>query len=171
MPKISRRFQFTTKNIKALPAHDRDSPSTDMEYTDSEVIGLRLFVSKTGRKSFHLRYWFNGRKRVIKIADFDCLPLPEVRSIARNYRGMIAKGLCPLEERLKRKSAPTFQGFCGRILHGLGQGTQEVMAGRRSDVETGLATVVRHCPIERDIQTQCSRQYHEDSAAVFRGHQ
>lgn len=57
-----RRFQFTTKNIKALPIHDRNSPSTDMEYTDSEVIGLKVFVSKTGRKSFHLRYLFNGRK-------------------------------------------------------------------------------------------------------------
>ncbi|WP_319587242.1 tyrosine-type recombinase/integrase [uncultured Desulfobulbus sp.] len=112
MPKKEiRRFQFTSKNIKSLPIHDRNSPSTDQEYTDSEVVGLKVFVSKTGRKSFHLRYIFNGRKRVIKIADFDCLPLPEVRSIARNYRGMISKGLDPLEERLKRKSAPTFRNF------------------------------------------------------------
>ncbi len=109
--KENRRFQFTSKNIKALPIHDRDSPSTDQEYTDSEVVGLKVFVSKTGRKSFHLRYMFNGRKRVIKIADFDCLPLPEVRAIARNYRGMIAKGLDPLEERHKKKSAPTFRNF------------------------------------------------------------
>lgn len=112
MPKKEiRRFQFTSKNIKALPIHDRNSPSTDQEYTDSEVVGLKVFVSKTGRKSFHLRYLFNGRKRVIKIADFDCLPLPEVRAIARNYRGMISKGLDPLEERLKRRSAPTFRNF------------------------------------------------------------
>jgi len=106
-----RKFQFSSKNIKALPIHDRNSPSTDQEYTDTEVIGLKVFVSKTGRKSFHLRYLFNGRKRVIKIADFDCLPLSEVRAIARNYRGMVSKGLDPLEERMKRKSAPTFKDF------------------------------------------------------------
>lgn len=111
MTTVSRRFQFTAKNIKSLPTHDRSSPATDQEYSDTEVVGLRVFVSKTGRKSFHLRYIFNGRKRVIKIADFDCLPLPEVRAIARNYRGMIAKGLDPLEERHKKKSAPTFRDF------------------------------------------------------------
>lgn len=114
MPKndiISRRFQFTSKNIKLLPIHDRNSPATDQEYSDTEVIGLKVLVSKTGRKSFHLRYTINGRKRVIKIVDTDCLPLPEVRAIARSYRGMIAKGLDPLEERLKRKSAPTFRNF------------------------------------------------------------
>lgn len=114
MPKrnsISRRFLFTAKNIKALPVHDRNSASTDQEYSDTEVIGLRVFVSKTGRKSFHLRYQINGRKRVIKIADADCLPLPEVRSMARNYRGMIAKGIDPLEERFQRKSVPTFSEF------------------------------------------------------------
>lgn len=114
MPKkdiISRRFLFTAKNIRSLPSHDRNSPATDQEYSDTEVIGLRVFVSKTGRKSFHLRYCINGRKRVIKIVDADCLPLHEVRAIARNYRGMIAKGLDPLEERLKRRSVPTFREF------------------------------------------------------------
>jgi len=78
MPNVSRRFQFTAKNIKSLPTHDRNSPATDQEYSDTEVTGLRVFVSKTGRKSFHLRYLFNGRKRVIKIADFDCLPSPGI---------------------------------------------------------------------------------------------
>ena len=114
MPKkntISRRFQFTSKNIKSLPLHDRNSLATDQEYSDTEVIGLRVFVSKNGRKSFHLRYSINGRKRVIKIVDADCLPLSEVRAIARSYRGMIAKGIDPLEERFKRKTAPTFRNF------------------------------------------------------------
>jgi len=111
--KISRKLHFTSKGIRALPPHDRNSPSTDQEYSfiGIEVIGLRLFVSKTGRKSFHLRYWLHGRKRVIKIVDADCLPLAEVRDIAREYRGMIAKGNDPLEERLRSKSAPTFRQF------------------------------------------------------------
>lgn len=109
--KISRKFHFTSKNIKSLPPHDHGSPSTDQEYSDIEVVGLRLFVSKTRRMSFHLRYWLHGRKRVIKIADADCMPLAEVRAIAREYRGMIARGGDPLEERLKGKAAPSFRQF------------------------------------------------------------
>ena len=109
--KTSRRFAFTTKNIKSLPVHSRNSPSTDQEYSDTEIVGLRVFVSKTGRKSFHLRYWFNGRKRVIKIADADCLPLSEVRTKARELRGMIARGVDPLNERTMKNSAPTFREF------------------------------------------------------------
>ena len=109
--KVSRKFHFTPKNIRALQIHDPNSPSTDQEYSDSEVTGLRVFVSKTGRKSFHLRYWHNERKRVIKIADADCMPLAEVRTIARDYRGMVSRGLDPLETRLKNKAAPTFREF------------------------------------------------------------
>ena len=107
----SRKFHFTTKNIKSLQQHDRNSPSTDQEYSDTEVIGLRVFVSKTGRKSFHLRYWINKRKRVIKIGDTDCIPLTEARTIASSFRGMIARGLDPLNDRLKSKTTPLFRDF------------------------------------------------------------
>jgi integrase len=109
--KISRKFHFTTKKIKDLQQHDHNSSSTDQEYSDTEVIGLRVFVSKNGRKRFHLRYWLQGRKRVIKIADADYVSLPDVRAIARDYKGMIARGLDPLDDRLKSRSIPTFQDF------------------------------------------------------------
>ncbi len=109
--KISRKFHFTTKKIKDLKQHDHNSSSTDQEYSDTEVIGLRVFVSKNGRKRFHLRYWLQGRKRVIKIADADYVSLPDVRAIARDYKGMIARGLDPLDDRLKSRSIPTFQDF------------------------------------------------------------
>lgn len=109
--KISRKFHFTTKKIKDLQQHDHNSSSTDQEYSDTEVIGLRVFVSKNGRKRFHLRYWLQGRKRVIKIADADYVSLPDVRAIARDYKGMIARGLDPLDDRLKSKLIPTFRDF------------------------------------------------------------
>ena len=98
MATVSRKFHFTKKKIEALPPNDQNSKSTDQEYSDTTP-GLKLFVSKNGRKSFHFRYVFNKRKRVIKIGDFDCVNLQEVREIANQYRGMVNKNIDPLHER------------------------------------------------------------------------
>jgi len=75
------KFHFTKKKIEVLPPNPRKSKSTDKEYSDTTP-GLKLFVSKNGRKSFHFRYIIGGRKRVIKIGNFDCIPLEEVREIS-----------------------------------------------------------------------------------------
>ena len=75
----SRKFRFTKRQIETLPKHAADSPSREMEYSDAEVIGLRILVSKNGRKFFHLRYRFNNRKRVIRIGEFPATSLPEAR--------------------------------------------------------------------------------------------
>ncbi len=105
-----RKFHFTQKKIEALPANDRDSKSTDQEYSDTTP-GLKLFVSKNGRKSFHYRYCLNKKKRVIKIGDFDCIPLGEVRDIASKYRGMVNKNIDPLAKRDTAKDTPTLREF------------------------------------------------------------
>jgi integrase len=105
-----RKFHFTQKKIEALPPNDRDSKSTDQEYSDT-IPGLKLFVSKNGRKSFHFRYCLNKKKRVIKIGDFDCLSLQEVRDIASNYRGMVNRNIDPLAERDISREIPTLRAF------------------------------------------------------------
>lgn len=104
------KFHFTKKKIESLPPNPRDSKSTDQEYSDTTP-GLKLFVSKNGRKSFHYRYIFSGRKRVIKIADFDCIEIDEVREIANKYRGMVNRGFDPLAERDKVNEIPTLREF------------------------------------------------------------
>ncbi|MDB1124242.1 hypothetical protein [Vibrio algarum] len=42
----SRKFRFTITIVKTLPPHHPDSKSTSSEYSDTEVIGLRLMISK-----------------------------------------------------------------------------------------------------------------------------
>ncbi|GAB6194378.1 tyrosine-type recombinase/integrase [Desulfocastanea catecholica] len=106
----TRKFHFTRKKIEALPPNDRESKSTDQEYSDT-TLGLKLFVSKNGRKSFHFRYCLNKKKRVIKIADFDCLSLQEVRDIASKYRGMVNRNVDPLNERDISREIPTLRAF------------------------------------------------------------
>lgn len=48
------KFRFTQRAIDALPPHRADSPSKSAEYSDTEVVGLRLSVNKLGRKFFYL---------------------------------------------------------------------------------------------------------------------
>ena len=50
------RFTFTQRAIDALPPHDPDSPSREVEYTDQACVGLQLRVSKNGRRFFQHRY-------------------------------------------------------------------------------------------------------------------
>ncbi len=110
MHTTSRKFHFTQKKIEALPPNDRNSKSTDQEYSDTTP-GLKLFVSKNGRKSFHFRYCLNKKKIVIKIGDFDCLSLQEVRDIASNYRGMVNRDIDPLSKRDIAKETSTLREF------------------------------------------------------------
>ncbi len=104
------RVHFSKKKIEALPPNDRNSKSTDQEYSDT-IPGLKLFVSKNGRKSFHFRYCLNKKKRVIKIGDFSCLSLQEGRDIASKYRGMVNKNIDPLATRDTSQNIPTLREF------------------------------------------------------------
>ncbi len=106
-----RKFRFTDRAIEALPAHPADSPSTDMEYSDTETIGLRLLVSKTGRKFFHLRYRMHQRKRVVKVGEFPCLSCRAARDAANAMKADISRGLDPLEARSAQAAVPTFTAF------------------------------------------------------------
>ncbi len=47
---MSKRFPFTKRSIDALSPHDPESPSREAEYSDAECIGLKLRVSKNGRR-------------------------------------------------------------------------------------------------------------------------
>ena len=67
---MSKRFPFTKRAIEALPPHDPESPSREAEYSDAECIGLKLRVSKGGRKFFQNRYRYMGHKKCLTIVEF-----------------------------------------------------------------------------------------------------
>lgn len=107
----SRKFQFTKREIDSLPPHDPDSPSTEQEWSDIECRGLRLSVTKQGRKFFCHRYTINQRKRTIRIGEYPAVSLQEARQAVNNNKNMIAKGIDPSLEVEKQKTALTFQEF------------------------------------------------------------
>jgi integrase len=106
-----RRLRFTQKAIESLPPHDPGSPSREAEYSDMEVVGLRVVVGKAGRKFFDFRYRFNKRKRVMRIGEFPSVSLKEARERAHECKNLIWRGADPLVERGRRAATVTVAEF------------------------------------------------------------
>lgn len=107
-----RKFRFTQRAVEALPPHDPDSPSREAEYCDAEVVGLRLLVSKTGRKFFYARVTVaSGRRKLIRIGEFPSTTLADARKRANEIKGAVAKGEDPTADKERRKESVTLEKF------------------------------------------------------------
>jgi integrase len=107
----TKKFKFTNTNLKSLPANPSNSSSTELEVSDTEIIGLKCLSGKTGNKRFLLRYKFNGRKCSITIGRFPDIDITQARKVARKYKGMIADGIDPKAERDNQVDYPTVKSF------------------------------------------------------------
>lgn len=105
------RFQFTQKTIENLPANPKTAKSTEAEYSDSQVPGLKLLVGKTGTKKFLLRYTFLGQKKAIALGAFGSLTVSDARRLANNHKADIAKGIDPKQQREQAKQELSFAEF------------------------------------------------------------
>jgi hypothetical protein len=105
----TKKFKFTNANLKSLPANPSNSSSTELEVSDTEIIGLKCLSGKTGNKRFLLRYKFNARKCSITIGRFP--DINQARKVARKYKGMIADGIDPKAERDNQVDHPTVKSF------------------------------------------------------------
>ena len=110
-PPVERRFRFTHAALEALPPHDPDSPSREAEYSDTEVIGLRMLVSKTGRRFFYFRYRFRGRKRVLRLGEFPSVSIKDARQRCHEAKATLARDVDPAAEREERLGIPTFAAY------------------------------------------------------------
>ncbi len=104
-------IKFTQKNIAALPAHAKDSKSTEQEYSDSVIAGLKVLVGKSGNKKFLFRYTFRQRKCSIALGVFGALTVDDARLIANQYKALVAQGRDPKQEREEIKARITFAEF------------------------------------------------------------
>lgn len=105
------KLKLTTANIKQIPPNDKKSPSTEKEYSDTEVTGLKLLSGKNGSKRFLLRYRFQGKKASIAIGAFPDIDLSTARKIARKYKTQLAEGINPKVERNAKVLLPTVSEF------------------------------------------------------------
>jgi len=109
--KTPSRFKFTQKLIEQLPPHPKASRSTEAEYTDTEVAGLKLLVSKAGRKFFYFRYTLQGKKRAMKLGELGALSVAEARKLALERRYQLDRGEDPQLAKATREAMPTFETF------------------------------------------------------------
>lgn len=104
-----KRFRFTNQLIKSLPPNTSDSRSTDAEYSDTEISGLKCLVSKgEGCKKFMLRYLYHGRKRAIAIGHWPEVDVSLDRKIAMEHKRLLATGTDPRQERANKRQEMTF---------------------------------------------------------------
>lgn len=109
---MSKRFPFTKRSIEAIPSHDPESKSREAEYTDAECIGLKLRVSKNGRRFFQHRYRFLGRKKCLSLGEFPHVSVQDARLKASEHKSLLARDIDPGDERSKKRNDLTFSTFC-----------------------------------------------------------
>ncbi|WP_241585847.1 tyrosine-type recombinase/integrase [Rosenbergiella epipactidis] len=94
------RFKFTNALIKALPIQPTEARSTDSEYSDSEVSGLKCLVGKgEGSRRFLFRYLYHGRKRAIAIGHWPEIDVALARQLVLQHKRALVMGQDP--KRLK----------------------------------------------------------------------
>lgn len=93
----------TKKKLTSTFIQGLSTPSKRVEIYDTVVTGMVLRITKTGFKSFAYRYWYEGQSRQITIGKFGDISLAEAREKTREYKRMIADGIDPSREKMKRK--------------------------------------------------------------------
>jgi hypothetical protein len=102
---MSKRFPFSKRTIEALEAHDTDSKSREAEYSDAECIGLKLRVSKGGRKFFQHRYRYMGRKKCLTIGEFPYVSVQDARQRVSEHKSLLVKDIDPSDQRESKNQA------------------------------------------------------------------
>ena len=110
---MKRQFKFNKKLLDALPPCPADAASREVEYSDTEVAGLRILVNRLGRKSWLLRYTYQGTKRAIKLGEYPGVDIAAARQAAIDARTQLVKGQDPqaLREEVRLSRARTLQDF------------------------------------------------------------
>jgi integrase len=106
-----RQFRFSAKQVELLKPAGKDSASAMDEYSDKEVIGLKLAVSKSGRKYFWHRFRFRGRKRMMKLGEFPSLSVADARQMVHDNKNKLAHDQDPTDERNRLRAVPTLAEF------------------------------------------------------------
>ena len=110
------RFRFTNERIRALPANPPEAKSTDLECSDTEVVGLKCLSGRTGQKRFLLRYrTLDGQKRSLTLGRFPTLDVNAARKLARKHLVAISEGEDPRANREALKEQPTLSEFFWKV--------------------------------------------------------
>lgn len=94
MPKI-------TKELRALDISRLSDPG---HYAVGGVVGLYLYITPNGAKSWVLRTMIAGKRRHMGLGAYPTVSLAQARESARQARSTITNGIDPIEQRRQVKS-------------------------------------------------------------------
>ncbi|WP_339890891.1 Arm DNA-binding domain-containing protein [Neptuniibacter pectenicola] len=110
---MNTKFKFTDARIRALPTNPSTAKSTELEFSDTEITGLKCLSSKkAGSKRFLLRYVFQSRKRSITLGRFPDINVATARKAAQSYRTMLVEGINQKAEQGKLSSYVKITSEC-----------------------------------------------------------
>jgi integrase len=96
---------------------DVDPSERDKIIWDSEVPGLGLKVTPTGRKTFTLYYrTLDGTQRKPKVGEYGAVTLDQARSIARDMLAEVRAGRDPSATRKNAREGATMNEACDRFI-------------------------------------------------------
>lgn len=102
----AKRFNFTKKDIDALPAPTK---SVRAYYHDTREAGLSISITPVGTKTFFLRKKIEGRDERIVLGRYPDLTLENARKLATQRKGEIAVGKNPQAEKRAVRDEMTFE--------------------------------------------------------------
>jgi integrase len=103
---------LTERSVKALvPAIDRD-----VLVYDDEVTGFGVFILRSGKRGFFLRYRIAGRERRFTIGAWPTWSVTAAREEAKRLKREVDAGNDPLGRRIEQRNAPTMSDLIDRYL-------------------------------------------------------
>lgn len=83
----------------------RQAKAADKTYTLPDTDSLGLTIYPTGRKSWHLRYYWLGKQKRISLGSYPEISLREARTLRDEARALLAKGINPHTDRKQKRHA------------------------------------------------------------------
>jgi hypothetical protein len=108
------RKGFTQNMIDKLPGPPADGKKASINHIDPGFRGFGVCVTRTGYRSYFLRYTVNDRERIITIGSTKDWKLESARDEAHRLRVEISKGNDPQRERQKAREALTVHDLLDR---------------------------------------------------------
>jgi hypothetical protein len=113
----------------------RQAKATGKDYSLPDFDGLGLFVSATGSKAWHFRYYWASRQKRMSLGTYPEVSLREAREERDKARALLAKGINPKVDRKRKRQAVRLadeNSFKAVYLRWLEQRKLELKEGRNS---------------------------------------
>lgn len=107
----------------------------------SELRGFKLRVFPSGKKSYVLDYYADGKRSKMTLAQHGVLTVDQARKLAIENLGKVVRGGNPLADRIKRRTEMTIRQLCERYLEDVDKGHVQK---KKSTIETDKGRINRH---------------------------